>query len=373
MTRSAPAALPARLKGLARTVFYELFARIKGVDVLGPAIVRELPTDSPYQVWLQQAEPAVPLHTGTMIDDVATVPLRPWPQLGEGVTGLYLRFAENQMLDGRIFAIPAGGKTAGERRFYEQVIYCISGSGCTVLQQEGAPEQRVEWRQGDLFCVPLNVRHQHFSLGARPTRILAVTSFPLVLNTLGSEKFTRDNPFVFNDRYTGSPDYFVPVDAEHGLEVRTNLARDIRHARTRPFDYRGRGNTTMRLLMAGNSMLSIHVSEMPPEAFKKAHRQSGEAFVLVLSGAGFSLAWPEGAFAKRRRIDWREGTLFSPPFFWYHQNLNPNPLPARYLAINSPTLVRNLGLRFSDQLEVDLEGVRKEWQEELERTRDKHP
>ena len=81
------------LKNLVRRAFYALFAYVKDVDVLGPTIVRELPTDSPYQAWLERAEPEVPLHAGTVIDDVASIRLRPWPQLGEDITGLYLRFA----------------------------------------------------------------------------------------------------------------------------------------------------------------------------------------------------------------------------------------------------------------------------------------
>ena len=349
-----------------------MFAYVKGVDVLGPSIVRELPTDSPYQAWLEKVKAEVPMHAGTMIDDVAALPLRPWPQLGPDVTGLYLRFADYQIIDGRLLGLPAGGATASQRGFYEQVIYCISGSGSTVLQQEGAQEQRVEWSRGDLLSVPLNVRHQHSCTSTEPARLLVVSSFPLMLNLLGSEEFITANPYVCRDRYDGSPGYFRVADNEPGLAVATNIARDIRTVGTRSFDYRGAGNTTIRFLMAGNTTLGIHVSEMPPRAYKKAHRQSGEAFVLVLSGEGFSLAWPEGAYSSKRRVDWKAGTLFTPPFYWYHQNFNAGSTPARYLAVNTPALVRNLGLRFSDQLEVDLEAAKREWAKELEKTSGKH-
>jgi gentisate 1,2-dioxygenase len=105
---------------------------------------------------------------------------------------------------------------------------------------------------------------------------------------------------------------------------------------------------------------------MPPRQYKKAHRHASDAFILILSGKGFSLTWPEGAYHKRERIDWRPGTLFVPPTFWYHQHLNLSAEPARYLAINQPKIVRNLGLRFADQLEVDLDAVREEWRRALE-------
>jgi gentisate 1,2-dioxygenase len=120
--------------------------------------------------------------------------------------------------------------------------------------------------------------------------------------------------------------------------------------------------------MAGNSMLGMHISEMPPKMYKKAHRHASDAFILFLSGEGFSLTWPEGAYYKRTRIDWKAGTLFVPPTYWYHQHLNTGSTPARYLAINTPTLVNNLGLYFKDQLEVDIEEVRQEWKKALEET-----
>jgi len=129
---------------------------------------------------------------------------------------------------------------------------------------------------------------------------------------------------------------------------------------------RGQGNKFIKWAMAGNSMISLHVSEMPPRMYKKAHRHSSDAFILLLSGQGYSLTWPEGNYHKRHRVDWQAGTLFVPPTYWYHQHLNSGSTPARYLAINVPDLVTNLGLRFSDQLEVDLEEIKDEWKEELD-------
>ena len=119
-------------------------------------------------------------------------------------------------------------------------------------------------------------------------------------------------------------------------------------------------------MMAGNTMLSMHVSEMPPRMFKKAHRHSSDAFILILSGNGFSLTWREGAFNKHQRVDWQAGTLFVPPIYWYHQHLNPGNTPVRYLAINAPWLVEKLGLRFTDQLHDHLPEIENEWQKALE-------
>lgn len=117
-----------------------------------------------------------------------------------------------------------------------------------------------------------------------------------------------------------------------------------------------------------NDVTSI---ELQPERYRKAHRHSSDAFILLLSGSGYSLAWPEGNYHKRQRIDWQAGTLFAPPTYWYHQHLNSGPTPARYLAINVPELVINLGLRFEDDLNVTLNEVTKEWEQELTKQRKK--
>ena len=42
--------------GIARWAFYELFALVKEVEVLGPSIVRLPPRNSPYQTWLERVE-----------------------------------------------------------------------------------------------------------------------------------------------------------------------------------------------------------------------------------------------------------------------------------------------------------------------------
>lgn len=353
--------------GLARWAFFELFAYVKGVDILSPTVVREPPVDSPYQSWLQSAREEIPVFEGLMIEDVAAVALRPWPQMGEGVTGLYLRLADYQINDGRLLEIPAGGSTVSQRHLYEKGVYIIGGNGYTVFQQEGKPPDRVEWGPGDLFSVPLNVRHQHFNSGGGPARLLAVTSFPLVLNVMADEEFVSRNPHVFSSRYDGAPDYFTQLRNDEDIVVSANFVEDIRLTATHPFAFRGVGNRSTRWEMAGNSMLSLHISELAPRTYKKAHRHTSDAFILLLSGEGFSLTWPEGAYHQRRRLDWKAGTLFVPPTFWYHQHLNTGQTPARYLAINSPPVIRNIGLRFIDQLEVDSDEIRKEWEREISR------
>ena len=94
--------------------------------------------------------------------------------------------------------------------------------------------------------MPLNVRHAHFGSSESPARMLIISSFPMILNLLGDEKFVFDNPFVSTHRYDGAADYFNPRENEEDLLVRTNLVRNIQGIKTRSFEYRGKGQFPVR-------------------------------------------------------------------------------------------------------------------------------
>lgn len=352
--------------GLAHRAFFELFALVKGDGLVAPTVFRIPPRDSPYERWLQRARQELPVYEGLVVHDVEHFPLQAWPQLGAGVKALYLHFADYQMTDGWLVEVPPRAGTVSQRHFYEKAIYVLRGAGYTTLQQEGRPAQRMNWQQGSLFAIPLNVLHQHFTTGDEPARLLMVTSFPMVLNILNSEDFIDHDSHAFTDRYDGDPDFHRRSEARGPFAWTANFVEDVRTAPT--FLNSGPGNA-LRLLrwsMAGNSMLNMHISDIPPKTHLKAHRHASDAFILLLSGEGFSLAWPETAWEDRVRVDWLAGTLFVPPTFWYHQHFNSSSAPARQLAINVPDVVANLGLNFYDQLEVDLDQVKVEWEQSLQ-------
>jgi hypothetical protein len=117
--------------------------------------------------------------------------------------------------------------------------------------------------------------------------------------------------------------------------------------------------------MSGNSMIDINVSEMAGQTIKRAHRSTSDATVLMLSGEGYLVTWPEGAWDKRIRVNWSEGTLIAQPIFWYRQFMNPGASTARNLTVSARSLVENLGLRFLDQMENDLPAISKDWAAEL--------
>jgi gentisate 1,2-dioxygenase len=334
------------------------------MENVGPNRWRVKPADTPYDHWFERARTRMPAFEGLVIQDVRTVPLKPWAD--QGVNGLYVKMADYQIVDGWILEIPPKGSTKPQRHMFEAGLYFFGGPGHTMIQQEGRQPQRVDWGYRTLFSIPLNVRYQHFNDSDKPVRLVAVTSFPFVMNSTDSEKFVYENPFRFTDRYDAQEDYLKKSNKLRTREIETNVVKDALDYKLEEWNERGEGSTSMGWQMAGNSQIDMHVSEMPSKLYKRAHRHSSDAFILLLSGHGYSITWPEGQYDKRVRVDWQEGTMFVPPIYWYHQHLNPGDESARYLAINAPVIVRNLGLRFQDQLEPDLPEIEAEFKAEVE-------
>ena len=92
---------------------------------------------------------------------------------------------------------------------------------------------------------------------------------------------------------------------------------------------RGAGGGHIRFNMAKGSMNS-HISQFPIGTYKKAHAHGPGAHVIMLSGEGYSLMWPEGE--EPQRYDWQVGTMIVPPNMWFHQHFNTGTTPSRYLA-----------------------------------------
>ncbi len=335
---------------------------VERLEKVGPTMSRVVPQNTPYDRWLSEAKSRIPVFSGLVIDDARTVRLKPWPDMG--VNGLYIRMADYQIVDGLVLEIPPHGQTKPQRHMFEEGIYFFAGPGHTIIQQEGRRPERIDWQYRSLFAVPLNVRYQHFNDSDKPVRLLAVTSFPFVLNSSDSVKFVYENPFEFRDRYNAQEDFARRNDHVGPNQTITNFVPDALEFKLDSYDKRGKNTTNMHWQMGGDTMVDFHVSEMPGGVYKRAHRHSSDAFILLLSGDGYSLTWKEGA-DKRTRVDWHEGTVFVPPIYWYHQHLNPGREPARYLAINAPTLVSRLGLRFEDQIENDPPEIEREFAREV--------
>lgn len=95
--------------------------------------------------------------------------------------------------------------------------------------------------------------------------------------------------------------------------------------------------------LGGNQILSAHLAELKPGGSSVRHRHTTEAYLYIVKGRGYSIVNYEDE--PPTRIDWTEGTLFSPPVWAWHQHFNLDPAEsARYLAIQDTGLVRHMKL-----------------------------
>jgi hypothetical protein len=160
-------------------------------------------------------------------------------------------------------------------------------------------------------------------------RYVAVTNGPAVMNLYGDPEFVFGTSYDFARRFSGEPDYFSAHGEQTGFLLQTNFIPDAVNLPLIDAKERGAGGGHIRFNMAKGSIPS-HISQFAIGTYKKAHAHGPGAHVIVLSGEGYSLMWPDGG--QPMRYQWQVGTLIVPPNRWFHQHFNSGPTPARYLA-----------------------------------------
>ena len=215
----------------------------------------------------------------------------------------------------------------------------LSGEGYSLMWPEGEEPRRYDWEIGTLIVPPNRWFHQHFNIGTTPARYVAVTNAPPVINLYEDIDFVFGTKHDFRDRFNGEPDYFSAKGEQKGLLLQTNFVADAVNLPLISAKERGAGGGHIRFNMAKGSMNS-HISQFPVGTYKKAHCHGPGAHVIILSGEGYSLMWPEGDVP--RRYEWQVGSMIVPPNMWLHQHFNTGTTPARYLAFKHEVVsIRN--------------------------------
>ena len=321
-----------------------------------------------YRDWTKTTK--APMVEGYSILDAKTQETHPWPEIGG--RGVYLNFSGNVHMDGLIMEIPSGKSLLPVRKFYEQLVYGLSGRGTTTLG-EGAHQNKVQWSEGSLFAIPMNVLHRHNNDDSQhPARLLAVTTFPFALQVYGSMGLINDTNFSFNDRYDGAPGYYSNTERIEKRWDKTNFVKDIRSSEVVDWEARGKGNASMFWDMAGNTILEPHMSDFPVGSYKLGHRHPYEAVILTLNGKGFTLFGKEHLKSSdAMQLEWKAGSVVSPPFFWFHQHFNTGDTRARYFAVTEGDFPKRLGIPLEvQQIEAPEEdpGIKKRFDAERHKT-----
>lgn len=282
--------------------------------------------DSPYLEW-QRGE-GIPTYTGSFVTSLYDLEVAPWPRTSQ--RGAFVNLASQEIDDGQLLEIAAGGQTEVQHHFYEALIYVLEGRGATTLWQRDGRKQTVEWQRGSLFSPPMNCHYQHFNLdGGQRARLYAATTAPAAINLTRDTDFIFNSDWVFANRYNGEDDFFSNPGERVGGQWKTNFVPNLRSFETHPSPRRGANGSGMAFSMSGNSC-GVHISEFPAGTYKKAHRHGAGAHVIILTGEGYSLLHFEGH--DRVKADWKDGSVVSPQHWEYHQHFNTGPTPARYLA-----------------------------------------
>jgi oxalate decarboxylase/phosphoglucose isomerase-like protein (cupin superfamily) len=283
--------------------------------------------ETPYTRWI--AKEGLDIIGAHYVPNLRTVELKPWPR--RGGRGAYINHeASRTSNDCYVCEIPAGKELEPQRQLYEEMILVLDGRGSTSVWNDAGKRTSFEWQAGSLFAVPLNAWHQHFNgSGREPARFVAVTNAPVVLNIFDDPDFVFGTAHDFPGRFGGEPDYFAQKSEQKGLLLQTNFVADAVNLPLVGASERGAGGGHIRFNLARGSMNS-HISQFPVGTYKKAHAHGPGAHVVILSGEGFTLMWPEGEAP--RRYDWQVGSMIVPPNMWFHQHFNTGAIPARYLA-----------------------------------------
>ena len=293
--------------------------------------------ETPYTRWVKSE--GLDIVSALYVRNLRTMELKPWAR--RGGRGVFINHdASRTSNDCYVCEIPPGGTLAPQRQLFEEMIMVLDGRGSTVVWNDAGARVSFEWKAGALFAIPLNCWHQHYNgAGREPARFVSVTNAPPVINMYEDIDFVFNCKHDFKNRFSGEPDYFSPKGEQKGLLLETNFVADAVSLPLISAKERGAGGGHIRFNMAKGSMNS-HISQFPVGTYKKGHCHGPGAHVIILSGEGYSLMWPEGE--DPRRYDWEVGTLIVPPNRWFHQHFNVGTTQARYLAFKHEAVaIRN--------------------------------
>src|SRR5215470_5265068 len=246
--------------------------------------------DTPYLRWVRGE--GLEVISAQYVANLRHVELKPWPR--RGGSGVFINHeASRTSNDCYVCEIPAGGKLEPQRQLYEEMILILGGRGSTTVWNDSGARITFEWKDGAIFAIPLNCWYQHFNgSGQESVRYVAVTNAPSIINLYDDTDFVFNHLYDFKNRFSGEPDYYSGKGEQVGFLLQTNFVADAVNLPLIAAKERGAGGGHIRFNMARGSIAS-HISQFPVGTYKKAHAHGPGAHVIVLSGEGYSLMWPE--------------------------------------------------------------------------------
>lgn len=289
---------------------------------------------SEYESFIEEEN--IPIVRGLGVYNARDVDLGPWKRTGG--RGAYLELDGIGNKNGiYIVEIPPGGSLNPEKHMYEEVMYVLEGRGSTEIWRDDKPEKKqfFEWQKGSVISPPLNTWHRLVNAASTPALLVAGTNAPPIMAMFRSRKFIFDNPFQFDERYSGDADYFKPseklaIRPENGRHIYPgNMLPDIKNCELPLENHRGAGHRNFAWKLSKNTYIGF-VAEYPPGRYSKAHFHPGGPVLVCVTGKGYLITWPREAGIRPwengnghlvKRLDYGEGGIVSAVpggDNWYH-------------------------------------------------------
>ena len=286
-----------------------------------------------------QADEGIPVHEGVVVDDVRTVDVDDWDRTGGRGAFINLDGMES-ICDAQVHEIPPGGRLDTQRHLHESLVFVMRGSGLTAIGSD-EDTHTFEWDTGALFYLPHNTPYRHVNGdGEEPVRLLAVTTLPLLYNLFRSGEIVWNLDCYDQWEEIRDEEFYSSVSTlKEADDTRTywdsNFVPDVTNFdKLASWSLRGDSNRSV-FFPFNNSAMDSHISEFDPGRYKKGHRHTSGANILILSGEGYSLMWREED-DERTRVDWSPYTFFAPKTMEFHQHFNTSAEPARYVVFHGP-------------------------------------
>lgn len=132
------------------------------------------------------------------------------------------------------------------------------------------------------------------------------------------------------------------VDEARATRKVTAKAKDLR------LEPSARRGTRQAMAIGGpdfpSYVLDARVVEIPPGGHTSTHRHVSDAVIFIEKGKGYSIIGGQ-------RYDWGERDSLHLPSWTWHQHWNLDPmLPARYLAVSTEPLMREMNIERLEDL-----------------------
>lgn len=294
-----------------------------------------------YEEWIKSV--GIPIHRGYFLEDARSVEVSEWEER-EYKAAFVVLSGQEGVSETRVTELAPGQTTPPLHFALDEITYVLDGRGLTTIWAGDGPKRTFEWHKRSIFMIPRGCTYQLTNTqGSATVRLLHTNSLPMAMNLQPDPDFYLENGY--ND-----PDVLYREDVYAAAKMLTNpnpraaalnrplwvgnffpdmAAWDKLHS----YEERGAGGSRVGIQFA-NSPWNSHMSVFPSRTYKKAHRHGPGVVIVIPSGEGYSIMWPEGE--EKVVVPWHEASVFVPPNRWFHQHFNVGEVPARYLAFHPP-------------------------------------